>query len=196
MHTRSARTWHSRRCFLLQSIRNNKKKNWRICPWLGSCCGYFDYKHGVSIVVFCQMSSRHLGDTTRAVWRHVVVLRWSRGPPLGEIPSVCETPEWLRALENVTWASIFKAVSSKWVKYYFRWTIPLIRWIILFLFTLLMWMYVIKESLHHYFLYAIELKQNYPSETTALYYPVTADDIKNLLKPETSFCSQDYFLAF
>lgn len=46
------------------------------------------------------------------------------------------------------------------------------------------------------FLYTMKLRQNDSSETTALYYPVMADDIKNLLKPEASLCSEDYFLAF
>lgn len=37
--------------------------------------------------------------------------------PLSGILSVCEIPEWLRGLENVTKAFILNAVSSKWVKF-------------------------------------------------------------------------------
>lgn len=39
---------------------------------------------------------------------------------LGEILSICETPGWLRALENVTPAYIDVGVSSKWVEFQFR----------------------------------------------------------------------------
>lgn len=39
---------------------------------------------------------------------------------MGGILSICETPEQLPGLENVTGAHIHKAVSSKRVKYQFR----------------------------------------------------------------------------
>lgn len=38
---------------------------------------------------------------------------------LGGIPFLCETPEWLQALENVARASINSAVSINWVKFHF-----------------------------------------------------------------------------
>lgn len=42
-----------------------------------------------------------------------------RRHPLGEILSLCEPPEWLQGLENVTGAYINKGVSREWVKFKF-----------------------------------------------------------------------------
>lgn len=78
-------------------------------------------KHiSVSVAVFesdrTGESSEHLDDSTQTHWRRYVFLLLVL---LDGIISIHRTPERLHTPENVTRASLHKAVSNKWVKYQF-----------------------------------------------------------------------------